>query len=132
MARHRRMHRVDELLKEEIAGILHDMKDPRVGFLTVMDVETSPDLRHARVYVSVLGEEEEKQEAMEALRRARGWVRARVGEEVTLKFLPEIHFELDRTLERAARIEELIEEMRSDVKGAECGESLEPEDDEAE
>ncbi|MDX1622465.1 MAG: 30S ribosome-binding factor RbfA [Gemmatimonadota bacterium] len=127
--RHRRMDRVDELLKEEIAGILRDMKDPRVGFLTVMDVETSPDLRHARVYVSVLGEEEEKQEAMEALRRARGWVRARVGEEVTLKFLPEIHFELDRTLERAARIEELIDEMRSDVKGAGSGEPPQPEDD---
>ena len=109
--RTRRTERVDELLKQEIARVIQDLKDPRIGFATVMDVRTSPDLRHSRVYVSVLGDESERQIAIEALGRARGFVRARVGEAITLKYLPELHFELDRTLERAARIEELLEDL---------------------
>lgn len=117
--RYRRTDRVDELLKEEVAAVLHEVKDPRVGFVTVMDVEVSPDLRHARVYVSVLGDEEEKTETMEALHGASGFVRARVGQAVTLKYLPQLHFVLDRTLEKAARIGELIDEMRADVGAGE-------------
>ncbi|MBW3661274.1 MAG: 30S ribosome-binding factor RbfA [Gemmatimonadetes bacterium] len=117
--RYRRTDRVEELLKEEIAEILRDVKDPRVGFVTVMDVEASPDLRHAKVYVSVLGDEEEKAETMAALKNASGWVRSRVGEAVTLKYLPKFEFFLDRTLEEAARIGRLIEEMRADVEGEE-------------
>jgi ribosome-binding factor A len=103
--------RVDELLKQEIARLFLDLKDPRVGFTTVMDVRTSPDLRHARVYVSVLGDEPEKQATLAALHGARGYIRARLGEDLTLKYLPELHFELDRTLEQAARIEELLEDL---------------------
>ncbi|CAN5807464.1 hypothetical protein BH20GEM1_BH20GEM1_16620 [soil metagenome] len=91
--------------------MISDMKDPRIGFATVMDVRTSPDLRHARVFVSVLGGEDEKQVALDALGGARGFIRGRVGQEVTLKYLPEFHFELDRTLEQAARIEELLEDL---------------------
>ena len=83
--RTRRTERVDELLKQEIARVIRDLKDPRVGFATVMDVRTSPDLRHARVYVSVLGEESARRAAIEALEGARGFVRARIGEAVTLK-----------------------------------------------
>lgn len=120
--RTRRTERVDELLKQEIARVIPDLKDPRIGFATVMDVRTSPDLRHARVYVSVLGDESEKQLAIEALGRARGFVRARVGEAVTLKYLPEIHFELDRTLERAARIEELLEDLPPEPEVGNAGE----------
>ena len=98
--------------EREIARVIRDLKDPRVGFATVMDVRTSPDLRHARVYVSVLGEESARRAAIEALEGARGFVRARVGEAVTLKYLPELEFELDRTLERAARIDELLGDLR--------------------
>lgn len=112
--RTRRTIRVDELLKQEIAGLIRDLKDPRVGFTTVMDVRTSPDLRHARVYVSVLGDEEDKQETVAALQGARGYLRARLGRDVTLKYLPELHFELDRTLEQAARIDALLDEMDAD------------------
>lgn len=115
MTRYRRSDRVDELLRERIAEIVREIKDPRVGFVTVMDVETSPDLRHARVYVSVMGDEEAKRETLETLERASGYVRGRVGEEVRLKYLPRIEFVLDRTLERAARLETLIEEMRGDL-----------------
>lgn len=108
---YRRTDRVDELLKQEIARIVREeVKDPRVGFATVMDVGASADLRHARVFVSVLGSEEEKRETLAALRRASGFIRARIGDELTLKYLPELHFELDRTLERAARIEALLEQ----------------------
>lgn len=121
--RYRRTDRVDELLKEEIAAILGEVRDPRVGFVTVMDVRTTPDLRHARVWVSVMGEEAEKEETLAALRRAAGFVRARVGEEITLKYLPAIEFELDRSLERAARIDHLIDEMREDL--GEAGEEEE-------
>ncbi len=109
--RTRRTIRVDELLKQEIARVLRDLRDPRVGFMTVMDVRTSPDLRHARVYVSVLGDEDEKQATLAVLRGARGYVRGRLGEDLTLKYLPELHFELDRTLAQAARIEELLQDL---------------------
>ncbi len=102
---------MDELLKQELAGLIRDMKDPRVGFTTVMDVRTSPDLRHARVYVSVLGDEEDKQATVAVLQGARGYLRARLGRDVTLKYLPELHFELDRTLEQAARIDALLGEL---------------------
>jgi ribosome-binding factor A len=120
--RTRRIARVDELLKQEIAGVLRDLKDPRVGFATVMDVRTSPDLRHAKVYVSVLGNEDEKQASLTALGSARGYVRSRVGREVTLKYLPELHFELDRTLEHAARLEELLDDLELEEKVGETDE----------
>ena len=80
-----------------------------------MDVRTSPDLRHARVYVSVLGGEDEKRETVSALEGARGYLRARLGRDVTLKYLPELHFELDRTLEHAARIDALLDELDPDA-----------------
>jgi ribosome-binding factor A len=111
--RYRRTDRVEELLKQEIARIVgEEVKDPRIGFATVMDVAVSPDLRHARVFVSVLGTEEEKAATLSALRRASGFIRTRVGDEVTLKYLPELRFEIDRSLERVARIEELLDEAR--------------------
>lgn len=107
--RYRRTDRVEELIKEEVARVVRqEVKDPRVGFATVMHVDVSPDLRHARIYVSVMGEEEAKLATVEALRRASGFIRARVGDKITLKRLPEMHFEIDRTLENAARIEELL------------------------
>jgi ribosome-binding factor A len=113
--RYRRTDRVEELLKQEIARIVReDVKDPRVGFATIMDVVVSPDLRHARVFVSVLGTEEDKKASLAALRRAGGFIRARVGDEVTLKYLPELKFEIDRSLERAARIEALLDEALPD------------------
>jgi len=118
--RYRRTDRVEELLKEEIARVVRlEVKDPRVGFATIMHVDISPDLGHARVYVSVMGDEEEKQASVAALQRASGFVRGRVGREITLKRLPELHFEIDRTLERAARIEELLDRTGAEEEGRE-------------
>lgn len=107
------MERLDELLRQEIARLIaEEVRDPRVGFTTVMDARVSPDLRHARVYVSVLGDDEEKEAAVEALQRASGFLRRRLGAIVEMRYLPEITFELDRSLERASRIEEILDRVR--------------------
>jgi tRNA pseudouridine55 synthase len=124
---YRRKRRVDELLKQEIAGVLSvKLKDPRIGFATVMAVRSAPDLRTARVYVSVLGDEEEKQATLKVLRGAAGFVRSRVGDVVTLKYLPELHFELDRTLEKAARIETILGGFDPGDSEAGAGSATEP------
>lgn len=110
-----RKRRVDELLKQEIAAVLStELKDPRIGFATVMAVKSAPDLRTARVYISVLGSEEEKQATLAVLHGAAGFVRTRVGNAVTLKYVPELRFELDRTLEEAARIETILGSLHPD------------------
>jgi ribosome-binding factor A len=107
-----RMRRVDEAVREVLSEALghRDLKDPRIGFVTVTDVKTSADLRHARVFVSVLGTEEEREQTLEGLRSAHGVLQRRVAGELRLKRTPELHFELDETAERAARLERLIEE----------------------
>ena len=118
--RYRRTDRVEELLRQEIARLIREeVKDPRVGFATIMHVDVSPDLSHARVLVSVMGDEREKAATVDALRRASGFLRARVGDDVSLKRMPELHFELDRSLERAARIDEIIDRTREEEGGGE-------------
>jgi ribosome-binding factor A len=106
-----RMRRVDQAMRQVLGdAVAHDLKDPRIGFVTVTDVKTSPDLRHARVYVSVLGPGAEQEATLEGLRSAHGVLQGRVASELRLKRTPELQFELDHTAERAARLERLIEE----------------------
>jgi ribosome-binding factor A len=106
-----RMRRVDEAMRQVLGDALAlDLKDPRIGFVTVTDVKTSQDLRHARVYVSVLGTDEEQQATLDGLRSAHGFLQGRIAGELRLKRTPELTFELDHTAERAARLERLIEE----------------------
>jgi ribosome-binding factor A len=108
-----RMRRVDEAMRQVLGDALaSELKDPRIGFVTVTDVKTSPDLRHARVYVSVLGSETEQTATLEGLRSAHGYLQGRVAGELRLKRTPELQFELDHTPEQAARLERLIEEAR--------------------
>jgi ribosome-binding factor A len=103
------MRRVNEAVREVLsARITGGLKDPRIGFITVTSVETSPDLRHARVYVSVLGSEEERAQALEGLRSSRGYLQARVGEELKLKRTPTLDFRYDASLDQAMRIERLL------------------------
>jgi ribosome-binding factor A len=105
-----RMRRVDEAMREVLSGaITSELKDPRVGFVTVTSVETSPDLRHARVYVSVLGTGPERTRSLEGLRSAHGYLQRRVADELHLKNTPTLAFEYDDTAERGQRIVELIE-----------------------
>ena len=107
-----RMRRVDEAVREVLGeAVSQDLKDPRVGFVTVTQVKTSPDLRHARVFVSVLGTAEEQEATLDGLRSAHGFLQRRIATELRLKHTPELHFKLDDTAERAARLEHLIDEV---------------------
>jgi ribosome-binding factor A len=106
-----RMRRVDVAMRQVLGDALaQDMKDPRIGFVTVTDVKTSSDLRHARVYVSVLGTEPEQEATLDGLRSAHGFLQGRVAAELRFKRTPELTFELDHTAAHAARLERLIEE----------------------
>jgi ribosome-binding factor A len=107
-----RMRRVDEAMREVLSDVLgHDLKDPRVGFVTVTDVKTSPDLRHARVYVSVLGDADAVAASLEGLASAHGFLQGRVGTELRLKHTPTLQFVHDDTAARAQRLEQLISEQ---------------------
>jgi ribosome-binding factor A len=109
-----RMRRVNEALREVLSGRLAaGLKDPRIGFVTVTAVETSSDLRHARVFVSVLGTEEEREETLEGLRSSRGYLQATIAGELRLKRTPTLEFAHDEALERGMRISELLDEERA-------------------
>ena len=112
-----RIRRVDEAVREVLAdAVSQDLKDPRVGFVTVTEVRTSPDLRQARVFVSVFGTVEQQMASVDGLRSAHGLLQARVARELRLKRTPALEFALDETAERAARLEALIEDVTKDGK----------------
>lgn len=104
------MRRVDEAIRQVVGdAVASDLKDPRVGFVTVTDVKTSADLSHARVYVSVLGEPEVREDTLSGLRSAHGYLQARIGRELQLKRTPTLEFSYDDTTDRAMRLDALIE-----------------------
>jgi ribosome-binding factor A len=103
------MRRVDEAVREVLSdAVFSDLKDPRIGFVTVTDVKTSPDLRRARVYVTVLGTNDEKTATMAGLQSAHGILQRRVGAELRMKRTPTLEFVYDDTTDRAMRVEELL------------------------
>jgi ribosome-binding factor A len=105
-----RMRRVDEAMREVLSdAIAKDLKDPRVGFVTVTGVKTSTDLRHGRVYVSVLGSDTEREASMVGLRSAHGFLQRRVAAELSLKHTPSLTFEYDESIDRGMRISHLID-----------------------
>jgi len=107
-----RMKRVNEACKEALGEILQgEMKDPRLGFVTVTKVEVSPDLKTAQVWFSVLGEEEAAEETMEVLNRARGFMRRELGRRVRLRFTPEIVIHRDRGAEASQRVQGILHSM---------------------
>lgn len=109
-----RMRRVDEAIRQVIGEALAgELKDPRIGFVTVTDVRTSPDLRHARVYVSVLGPEEQREQSLEGLRSAHGFLQGRIGHELALKRTPTLQFAYDDTTDKAMRLDALLAAERS-------------------
>jgi ribosome-binding factor A len=110
-----RMRRVNEAVREVLSmAVTNDLKDPRVGFVTITSVETSPDLRHARVYFSVLGDEEQRKDSMRGLISARGYLQARVGRELPMKHTPQLAFTYDDTADKGMRISELLREKGTD------------------
>ncbi len=109
----RRPQRVALQIQHEISLMIsRDLKDKRVGFATVTGVQMSPDLRYARVFVSIMGSESEKKEGLAALNHAAGWVRHELRQRVRMKFLPEITFLSDASQDYGERIDKLIEEIR--------------------
>lgn len=106
------MRRVDEAMRMVLSdAIATDLKDPRVGFVTVTAVKTSPDLRHARVYVSVLGGDAEREASIEGLRSAHGYLQRRLANELTLKHTPTLTFEYDGSVDRGMRISQLLDQV---------------------
>lgn len=108
-----RQRKVGELLRSEVSDILRmKMKDPRLGFVTVTDVEVSADMQHARVFVSILGSDEERAVSLSVLKHAESFVRQSLARRLTMKTLPEIEFRLDTSADRGVRILELLEQIK--------------------
>ena len=108
-----RMRRVNEVLREVVgAAIVDDLSDPRIGFVTVTSVETSPDLRTAKVFVSVLGDEEAREATLAGLRASHGVIQSRIASETRMKRTPTLSFHYDETIEQGMRISRLLEEDR--------------------
>src|SRR5437667_11835690 len=106
-----RMRRVNEAVRQVLSEAVGELKDPRIGFVTVTGVETSPDLRHARVFVSVLGSEKKRVKSLTALEAAHGVLQARLSRELRMKRTPQLAFEYDPTVERGVRMTQLIDEL---------------------
>ncbi len=106
-----RMRRVNEALREVLSETVGELKDPRIGFVTVTGVRASRDLRHATVYVSVLGSERKRETTLRGLEAARAMLQSRVNQELHLKRTPHLAFEYDPTVERGVRLSKLIDEV---------------------
>jgi ribosome-binding factor A len=114
-----RTERVNKLARQVLGESIGSLKDPRVGFATITSVRVTPDLRHARVLVSVLGSDEEQEETMQGLERAKPYLRGELGRQIRMKYTPELHFELDHVAEDALRLEALMKELHNDDEGTE-------------
>jgi len=109
-----RMRRVNDAVKEVLGRALLGLKDPRIGFVTITGVETSPDLRHAKVFVSVLGSEKKRDQSLQGLEAAHGILQAKLAQELRMKRTPQLAFEYDPTVERGVRMTRLIDELAPD------------------
>lgn len=113
----RRPEKVREFVKEQVSEIIqHHLKDPRIGFVSVTDVEVSADLRHAKVFVSVLGNAQAKADTMAGLQSAVGYVRGELGRRLQMRFTPEILFRLDESIERGTRVVSLLRDVTKEQK----------------
>ena len=112
MARFQRTDRINEQLRQEVSILVRDaVRDPRVGLVTITAVETSPELDHAKVYVSVMGDDAEKEAALQGLKSAAPFIRSQLSKELHMRRVPELHFQYDRVLAEASRIESLLREV---------------------
>ena len=109
-----RMRRVNEALREVLSEGLGALKDPRIGFVTITGVDTSPDLRQATVYVSVLGSERKREASLAGLQSSHGVLQSRIAGELRLKRTPKLTFQYDPTVERGVRLSRLIDELNPD------------------
>jgi ribosome-binding factor A len=109
-----RMRRVNEAVRQVLSEAVGQLKDPRIGFVTVTGVETSPDLRYARVFVSVLGAERKRTQTLAALQAAHAVLQSRIAHELRMKRTPQLEFEYDPSVERGVRMSKLIDELAPD------------------
>jgi ribosome-binding factor A len=105
------MRKVNELVREIVADAVVDLKDPRIGFLTITGAETSPDLRHAVVYYSVLGSDEQQKDTAAALRSATPRLQREIGAQSKLRYTPKLTFKVDSAIEEGLKISKLIKEL---------------------
>ena len=105
------MRRVNAAVREVLAEAVGELRDPRIGFVTVTDVVTSADLRHARVFVSILGSETKREKTLDGLAAAHGVLQARIAQKLRLKRTPQLAFEYDPSVERGVRMSHLIDEL---------------------
>jgi ribosome-binding factor A len=110
-----RASRVGEQMKKELGDIIgRKIKDPRIGFVTVTDVQVSGDLQQAKVFISVLGDEEQRQNTLKGLAKAKGFIRSEIGQRIRLRKTPEIQFEFDESIDYGNRIETLLHQLNSE------------------
>jgi ribosome-binding factor A len=114
-----RPQRVGELIRKEVAELLmRRIKDPRLGFVSVMGVEMSPDLRYATIYVSLYGNESERKASLVALQRSTGWVRRELGKTLRLRYTPLVRFAEDNSLDRVFKLEETLRQLKDSEEQA--------------
>nr|NNM90003.1 30S ribosome-binding factor RbfA [Bacilli bacterium] len=112
-----RTERLSLQMQKEISDILQtQLKDPRIGFVTVTGVEVTNDLSHAKVYISVLGDHEKRQESLLSLQRAKGFIRTEVGRRIRMRTSPELHFKLDESIDYSERIGHVLQEIAHNDK----------------
>jgi ribosome-binding factor A len=117
-----RTHRVGELIKEEISEIVRrELKDPRIGFVTITGVDVTPDLRHADVFISVLGTKLEREDTLSALQKAAGFLRKELAQRIELKYFPELKFAIDPSIEAGIKIDKIIKKLHDKESDRENG-----------
>ena len=122
MSSHLRIEKLQELIKQEVGKmLLYDIKDPRIGFVTVTDVEMTGDLRAAKIFVSIMGNEEKVKESMEGLQSALGFIRREIGKRIKIRFTPEISFALDTSLDYSEHIQKIL--LNIEKEGADKNEN---------
>lgn len=112
-----RANRVAEQIKKELSDILQrEVKDPRVGFVTVTAVEVTGDLQESTVFITVYGDQSQEKQTLQALERAKGFIRSEIGKRVQLRKVPEIEFKFDKSIEQGNRIEKLLRDLNNEEK----------------
>jgi len=111
-----RKERVEGLLQQVVCEILQEIKDPRVGFLTVTGIKMSPDLRQAKIYFSVIGDDQARETTLQGLKSAKGFIRTELGKKIRLRFIPEIEFVIDRSLDHGLKIFSLLKQVEREER----------------
>ncbi|OEF98647.1 30S ribosome-binding factor RbfA [Desulfuribacillus alkaliarsenatis] len=111
-----RVHRVAEQIKKEVSQLIqNEIKDPRIGFITVTDVEVTGDLQQATIFISILGNDSQKQDSLDGLKKAQGFIRRELGRRIRLRHTPEIVFSFDSSIEYGNKIERILSDIKTDI-----------------